>query len=64
MLLSVLVLLYLWFNKEFNTPTHNSIGPVKLLKNEGVNVGLGIDNIQDIFMLSFVMVTLNLNYDY
>lgn len=35
---------------EFNTPIHNSIGPVKLFKDEGVNVGLGVDNVEDIFM--------------
>ena len=35
---------------EYNAPIHNSIGPVKLLKEEGVNVGLGVDNVEDIFM--------------
>ena len=35
---------------EYNAPIHNSIGPVKILKEEGVNVGLGIDNVEDIFM--------------
>ena len=39
---------------EFNAPIHNSIGPVKVFIDEGVNVGLGVDNVQDIFML-FVM---------
>ena len=31
-------------------PIHNSIGPVSIFLEEGVNVGLGIDNIEDIFM--------------
>ena len=35
---------------EFNAPIHNSIGPVKVFIDEGVNVGLGVDNVQDIFM--------------
>ena len=29
---------------------HNSIAPVRILLEEGVNVKLGIDNIQDLFM--------------
>ena len=37
-------------HSEFSSPIHNSIGPVKLLLNNGVNIGLGIDNIEDIFM--------------
>ena len=37
-------------HNEYNTPTHNSIAPVKLLLEEGVNIGLGVDNIEDIFM--------------
>ena len=37
-------------HNEFNAPIHNSIGPVKVLTDEGVSVGLGIDNIEDIFM--------------
>lgn len=32
------------------SPVHNSIAPVGLLLDEGVNVKLGIDNIQDLFM--------------
>ena len=32
------------------TPIHNSIAPVKILLEEGVNVKLGIDNIEDLFM--------------
>ena len=37
-------------HSEFNAPIHNSIAPVKLLLEEGVNIGLGIDNVEDIFM--------------
>ena len=37
-------------HNEFNAPIHNSIAPVKLLLEEGVNIGLGIDNVEDIFM--------------
>lgn len=37
-------------HNEYNTPTHNSIAPLKILLEENVNIGLGIDNIQDIFM--------------
>ena len=29
---------------------HNSIGPVKLMSTYDINIGLGIDNIEDIFM--------------
>lgn len=35
---------------QYNAPIHNSIGPVKVLIEENVNVGLGIDNIEDIFV--------------
>jgi cytosine/adenosine deaminase-related metal-dependent hydrolase len=35
---------------EYNVPVHNSIGPVKIFLEEGVNVGLGVDNVEDIFM--------------
>ena len=35
---------------QYNAPIHNSIGPVKVLLEENVNVGLGIDNIEDIFV--------------
>jgi cytosine/adenosine deaminase-related metal-dependent hydrolase len=35
---------------EYNVPAHNSIGPVKIFLEEGVNVGLGVDNVEDIFM--------------
>ena len=37
-------------HNEFSAPIHNSIAPVKLLLEEGVNIGLGIDNVEDIFM--------------
>ena len=32
------------------SPIHNSIAPIKILLEEGVNVKLGIDNIEDLFM--------------
>tara|TARA_B100000401_G_scaffold326512_2_gene226648 strand:- start:3216 stop:4148 length:933 start_codon:yes stop_codon:yes gene_type:complete len=35
---------------ELYAPIHNSIAPLKLLLDAGVGVGLGIDNINDIFM--------------
>lgn len=35
---------------EHNAPIHNSIGPVKVLTDNNVNVALGIDNVEDIFM--------------
>jgi len=35
---------------EYNSPIHNSIAPVSMMLEEGVNVGLGIDNIEDLFM--------------
>tara|TARA_B100001173_G_scaffold312339_1_gene333051 strand:- start:982 stop:1917 length:936 start_codon:yes stop_codon:yes gene_type:complete len=37
-------------HSEFNAPIHNSIAPVTTLLKEGVNVGLGVDNVEDIFM--------------
>ena len=37
-------------NSEMYAPIHNSIAPLKVLMDAGVNVGLGIDNINDIFM--------------
>ena len=37
-------------NHSVYTPVHNSIAPVSILLEEGVNVKLGIDNIQDLFM--------------
>ena len=37
-------------HNEYMAPIHNSIGPVELLIENGVNVGLGVDNVSDIFM--------------
>jgi cytosine/adenosine deaminase-related metal-dependent hydrolase len=37
-------------HSEFSAPIHNSIAPLKILDDAGVNVGLGIDNIEDLFM--------------
>lgn len=37
-------------HSEFDAPIHNSIAPVTILLEEGVNVGLGVDNVEDIFM--------------
>ena len=37
-------------NHSMYAPIHNSIAPVKILLEEGVNVKLGIDNIEDLFM--------------
>ncbi len=37
-------------HSEFTAPIHNSIAPVKILHNAGVNIGLGVDNINDLFM--------------
>ena len=37
-------------NHSAYSPIHNSIAPVRILLEEGVNVKLGIDNIQDLFM--------------
>ena len=37
-------------HSEFSSPIHNSIAPINILLEEGVNIGLGIDNIEDIFM--------------
>jgi len=37
-------------HSNYYAPIHNSIGPVQLLLEQGVNVGLGIDNIEDIFV--------------
>lgn len=37
-------------HSEYYAPIHNSIGPVKILLDNGVNVGLGVDNIEDIFV--------------
>jgi len=37
-------------NYSVYAPIHNSIAPVRILLEEGVNVKLGIDNIEDLFM--------------
>lgn len=37
-------------HNEYNSPIHNSIAPVKVLLENNVNIGLGIDNIEDIFV--------------
>ena len=37
-------------NHSIYSPIHNSIAPVSILLEEGVNVKLGIDNIEDLFM--------------
>lgn len=37
-------------HSEYNAPIHNSIGPVKIFLKHNVRVGLGVDNIEDIFM--------------
>lgn len=37
-------------HSEYSSPIHNSIAPVKVLTDNNVNVALGIDNVEDIFM--------------
>ena len=37
-------------NDSVYSPIHNSIAPVRILLEENVNVKLGIDNIEDLFM--------------
>ena len=37
-------------NRKLEGPIHNSIAPVNILIEEGVEVKLGIDNISDLFM--------------
>lgn len=37
-------------NHSIHSPIHNSIAPVNILLEEGVNVKLGMDNIEDLFM--------------
>ena len=37
-------------NHSVYAPVHNSIAPVSILLEEGVNVKLGVDNIKDLFM--------------
>lgn len=35
---------------ELTSPIHNSIAPIHDLLNAGVEIGMGVDNIHDIFM--------------
>ena len=37
-------------DRRYIAPIHNSIAPIEILLNEGVDVKLGIDNIEDLFM--------------
>ena len=37
-------------HSEYTAPIHNSIAPVQTLVKYGVDIGLGIDNVEDIFM--------------
>ena len=37
-------------DRNYNSPVHNSIAPVEILLQEGVDIKLGIDNIEDLFM--------------
>ncbi len=37
-------------DRRYLAPIHNSIAPVKILLDEGVDIRLGIDNIEDLFM--------------
>ena len=37
-------------HNEYNAPIHNSLGPINVFLENNVDVGLGVDNIQDIFM--------------
>tara|TARA_B100001758_G_C18368932_1_gene590194 strand:- start:123 stop:1040 length:918 start_codon:yes stop_codon:yes gene_type:complete len=37
-------------HSEYTAPIHNSIAPIDILLEEGVNIGLGVDNIEDIFV--------------
>ena len=37
-------------HQEYQSPIHNSIAPVKEMLHAGVQVGLGVDNIEDMFM--------------
>jgi len=36
-------------HNEFSAPIHNSIAPIKVLLDHGVNIGLEVDNIEYIF---------------
>ena len=37
-------------HQEYDAPIHNSIGPLNVFIENKVNVGLGVDNIEDIFI--------------
>lgn len=37
-------------HSEYSAPIHNSIAPVRILKENGVRVSLGIDNVEDLFV--------------
>ena len=37
-------------HNELRSPIHNSIAPIKVLLENNVKLGLGVDNIQDIFV--------------
>ena len=37
-------------HSEYNSPIHNSIAPVRILKENGVRVSLGVDNVEDVFV--------------
>ncbi len=37
-------------HSEYNAPIHNSIAPVRILKENGVRVSLGVDNVEDVFV--------------
>ena len=37
-------------DRRYHSPVHNSIAPVEILLREGVDIKLGIDNIEDLFM--------------
>ena len=37
-------------DRQYLSPIHNSIAPVEILLEEGVDIKLGIDNIEDLFM--------------
>ena len=48
-------------HNEFYAPIHNSIAPVKLLLEEGVNIGLGVD-VEDIYAICDSDLLFELNY--
>ena len=37
-------------HSEYNSPIHNSIAPVRILKENGVRVSIGVDNVEDLFI--------------